>query len=167
MVFRQNLLGKAYFVAKMSGLAMVLAGQFWLLESTLSTRSRLSSYCSASITGCPNKFLSAVISMFFLAFPWSSEVLAWFASFLDFAFSLARESWRVCLQTCPERTACGLSCQFHQTLECHSPHPRAREYRMTDNTECPYLQSWKDCRVSCIVWMIEAEKHAAHSLEGC
>ena len=36
MVFQQNLLEKAYFIAKMSGLAMIRrAGQFWLLESAL------------------------------------------------------------------------------------------------------------------------------------
>ena len=32
MIFQQNILEKAYFIAKMSG----PAGPFWLLESTLS-----------------------------------------------------------------------------------------------------------------------------------
>ena len=33
--FQQNILEKAYFITKMSGLAMVRPAQFWLLESAL------------------------------------------------------------------------------------------------------------------------------------
>jgi len=43
--------------------------------------------------------------------------------------------------TFPERTPCGLSYQFHQPLECHSPHLMAQGARMTDNKVRPYLQS--------------------------
>ena len=34
--FQQNLLEKAYFIAKMIGSAVGPAGQFWLLDSALS-----------------------------------------------------------------------------------------------------------------------------------
>ena len=35
MVFQQNLIEKAYFIAKMSGPTMVRPASFWLLESAL------------------------------------------------------------------------------------------------------------------------------------
>ena len=49
MVFQQNRLEKAYFIAKMSGLAMIRrAGQFWLLESALKADKSLCSLCERS-----------------------------------------------------------------------------------------------------------------------